>query len=200
MSRASSSPAASSAIWWMVYGPAGLRAAPDAAVVEDDRAVVLGELRHLEHPGRRVGGEPHDQQQRIAAAVLLVVQLESIRPWRCSCAWSLPERVVSCQLVAEVGMGEPDERASPLDVAEDREIGRAVLGDDPVHVVSRRGDAARRRPAAARWWRRAARGPWRSTEAQQALPARRLGRRPCTNDSAPPTPEYWRPPMWSAAT
>src|SRR5262249_15156613 len=46
------------------------------AVVEDERPVAVRELGQLEHPRRRVGGEPHDQQERIAAAVLLVVHLD----------------------------------------------------------------------------------------------------------------------------
>src|SRR5262249_55895103 len=48
----------------------------DAAVVEDDRAVLLRELGHLEEPSHRIGGEPHDAEERNPAAVLLVVELD----------------------------------------------------------------------------------------------------------------------------
>ena len=59
-------------------GPGGLRAPPDAAVVEGDRPVARGEVGDLEHPRRRVGGEAHDEEERIAAPVLLVVQLDRV--------------------------------------------------------------------------------------------------------------------------
>ena len=70
-------PAASSAICVDGVRAGGLGAPADAAVVEDDRAVVLARSRA---PGtsRRVesAASPMMQQQRIAAAVLLVVQLD----------------------------------------------------------------------------------------------------------------------------
>ncbi len=57
-------------------GPGRLRAPPGAAVIEHDRAIAFRERRELEHPGHRVGGEAHDQQQRVTTAVLFVVQLD----------------------------------------------------------------------------------------------------------------------------
>jgi len=52
--------------------PGRLGAAADATVVEHDRAVALGEVGDLVEPRRGVGGEPHDQEERVAAAVLFV--------------------------------------------------------------------------------------------------------------------------------
>src|SRR5262249_16032649 len=57
-----------------------LRAPADAAVVEDDGAVVLLEVGDLEHPRRRVGGETHDEEERRTAAVLLVVEVQRVEP------------------------------------------------------------------------------------------------------------------------
>ncbi len=44
------------------------------AVVEDHRAVALGERVHLQRPRQRVRGEPHDADQGLPVAVLLVVE------------------------------------------------------------------------------------------------------------------------------
>src|SRR5262249_62077544 len=100
-----------------------------------------------------------------------------------------PERIASRQLVTEVGMGEPDERTSPLEVAEDRQIGGAVLRDDPLHVMARRGDG------------RIGAEPWHDggdpaalhhrgrLEAEPAPPARRLGPPPAERFGTPHAPE-----------
>ena len=56
---------------------AGRLGAPaDAAVVEDDRAVVPREVGHLEHPRRGIRGEAHDEEERISAALLVVVEVD----------------------------------------------------------------------------------------------------------------------------
>ena len=49
------------------------RGLPDVAVVEDDRAVALGEGGDLQHPGEGVGRQPHHAEQRLTLTVLLVV-------------------------------------------------------------------------------------------------------------------------------
>src|SRR5262249_50270697 len=82
-------------------------------------------------------------------------------------------------------MGEPDEGTTPLEVAEDRQIGRAVLRDDPLHVVAGCGAGA---SGAEPWHDGGAAAPLhhgRRLEAEQALPARRLGRTHDERFSAP---------------
>src|SRR5574341_1288702 len=55
-----------------------LVAAPSAAVVEDDHLVLAAEDRNLPVPGRGVGAQPHDQHQRFATAVHLVIHVDSV--------------------------------------------------------------------------------------------------------------------------
>src|SRR5439155_12608872 len=63
-----------------------LRAPADAPVVERDGAVAAGKIGDLEQPRARVGGEPHDEEERVAAPLLLVVELDRADFRRAHCS------------------------------------------------------------------------------------------------------------------
>jgi hypothetical protein len=56
-----------------------LTAAADAAVVEDDGVIARGECGELKHPGARVRGQAHDQQQRLPIAMLFEIEVDVVR-------------------------------------------------------------------------------------------------------------------------
>ena len=61
-------------------------APPHTPVVEGDRAIAAGEVGNLEQPGTRVGGEPHDEEQRVPVPALLVVELDRADLRRAHCS------------------------------------------------------------------------------------------------------------------
>src|SRR5881396_3676660 len=96
-------------------------------------------------------------------------------------------------------MRELDQRARSLRVAQHGQIDRAVLGDHPLHVMARRGDA---RAFAERGddGRHAGAPTFAVDLRQRKLCPSGAAAAPLTKDSWPPVPEYCRPPSESAAT
>src|SRR5918912_452752 len=54
------------------------RRLPGVPVVEDNRAVALGERRQLQAPALVVGGQAHDAQQRLTGALLVVEEADAV--------------------------------------------------------------------------------------------------------------------------
>src|SRR5262249_41621349 len=155
--------------------------------------------RHLEHPRRRVGREAHQQQERRTAPVLLVEQVERADPG------DAHDRAVCRNGSARARSSRKSGCARPMRARARSTSVSTEMSTAPCSVITH-----------CTWCRGVVTqvpSPRRGTIVEMRLPPTLTvdlkhsmlippgaSAAPMTKASAPPTPEYCRPPMWSAAT